>query len=251
VETRYIDELGVELVGFNSCEHATDDDYPGSIGPAQQAFAEERIRDGDHFRIAVMHHHLVPPQGQVQRDLSVMTNGSGVRAWLVKKRFELVLHGHQHVDWRNVYREDGDWFQSIVGGASAGVGRYGRDKWELRLGYHLLRIRGCEGERVRRHYSLQDRGWTNGSGGDASIELRFGRPPAVAVPGRLTKADLRRVLEAIRTDGDFEGFVIVFFADLHRQMGRGMNRTEKINELLLRTEEAELEAALRTAGLLS
>jgi hypothetical protein len=180
VEARYLDDLGVEIVGFNSCEQANDTDYAGYIGNSQRTYAARLLRAGDHFRIAVMHHHLVAPLGEVERDLSVMVEGSTVRNWLAQNGFQLVLHGHQHVDWRNVHREDGSFHQSIVGGASAGVGDYGRSRWELRLGYQIVEVRGHYGSRMRRQYFRQERKWRDAAGGDPSRELWFGVQPDVA-----------------------------------------------------------------------
>lgn len=240
VETRIYEELGVEVVGFNTCEQASETDYEGAISQAQRDHARALLRDGDHLRVAVMHHHVAPPQGQVQRDLSLMKDPTGTRAWLVENRFGLVLHGHQHVDFRSVHFDDG-WYQSVVGGASAGVGDYGRSAWNLPLGYHVVRVRGHHGERLRRHYDVGTRTWSNGSNGDDHRELRFGRPP---VPRR---AELRAALRSLPIDS-FDGLLTDYFEQAREQVSGDMTREKKINVLFTYHTAAEIGEALRNDG---
>lgn len=48
----------------------------------------------------------------------------------------------------------------------------------------------------------------------------------------LDRAALRRMLEQIPTDPDFDGFCLDYFPDVHRRFGVGMDRAAKINLLL-------------------
>jgi serine/threonine protein kinase/3',5'-cyclic AMP phosphodiesterase CpdA len=167
--------LGVQIVGFNSCEgHDRGLFSGGAVGVNQQERAEELLgRSGEApFRIAVMHHHLYNPTG-VRKDMTVMEGASELRGWLKKHRFQLAVHGHQHVDW---HEEDsaGDWTLSVVAGASAGVGQYGRQRWDLRLGYQVIRIEEeGRGWRLRRWYDPMSRSFTAASPRERE-ELRFG-----------------------------------------------------------------------------
>jgi tetratricopeptide (TPR) repeat protein len=169
------EQLGVQLIGFNSCEgHDRGLWTGGAIGTAQLERAEELLEKSGKapFRIAVMHHHLYNPTG-TRKDLSVMEGAAEVRAWLKKHRFQLAVHGHQHVDW---HEEDsaGDWILSVVAGGSAGVGQYGRQQWELRIGYQVIRLESeTSGYRCRRWYEPMKRSFVAASESPRE-NLRFG-----------------------------------------------------------------------------
>ena len=88
-----------------------------------------------------------------------MDDAGLVRDWLAKHRFQLALHGHQHLDWDVGSWADG-WFLAISAGGSAGVGSYGRAAWMLPLGYQVILIDTPEsGRRIRRDYDMQTRAW--------------------------------------------------------------------------------------------
>jgi hypothetical protein len=130
-----------------------------------------------------MHHHLESPVGIVRDDYSVMADAAATRHWLAQQRFHLALHGHQHVDWQDVREIDG-WFLSITAASSLGVARYGRDTWQLPLGYQVIVVDGpATGRRIRREYNPQTLEWTPAGRGDAVQRLRFGtEPPDRAEP---------------------------------------------------------------------
>ncbi|WP_309242936.1 tetratricopeptide repeat protein [Hyalangium versicolor] len=168
-------ELGIQIIGFNSCEgHDRGLFVGGAVGINQRERAEALLATSGEapFRIAVMHHHLYAPIG-TRKDLSVMEGAPEIRSWLKKHRFQLALHGHQHVDW---HEEDsaGDWTLSVVAGASAGVGQYGRMHWDLRIGYQVIQIESeHDGCRFRRWYDPGKRLFEAGS--PTGVEnIRFG-----------------------------------------------------------------------------
>lgn len=176
-------EMGIEVVGFNSCEAldaATGQEH-GSVGAAQRDRAEELL-DGTEgkglIRLAAMHHHLACPAGVVRNDYSVMDDAALTFQWLAQRRFHLVLHGHQHVDWQEVREIDG-WSIAVAAGASAGVASYGRKEWDLRLGYQIIVLEGTSGgRRIRREYDPQTREWIAAGKGAAEQALRFGHAGA-------------------------------------------------------------------------
>jgi transcriptional regulator with AAA-type ATPase domain/3',5'-cyclic AMP phosphodiesterase CpdA len=191
-------ELGVEVIGFNSCEEldaATTQEH-GSVKTGQRDRAEELLdaSEGEGlFRIALMHHHLERPVGKLRDDYSVMDDAAATLEWLVQRRFHLVLNGHQHVDWQSIRVIDG-WTIAIAAGASAGVSNYGRSEWNLQLGYQVIVIdNATSGRRIRREYNPQRRAWT-AAGRDASEQrLRFGAESAKAAVSRAgTRAAARR-----------------------------------------------------------
>jgi 3',5'-cyclic AMP phosphodiesterase CpdA len=180
----FAEELGIEVVGFNSCEEldpAAGVEH-GSVEIAQRDRAEELL-DGTRgrglVRIAAMHHHLESPVGVARDDYSVMADAGATRRWLARQRFHLALHGHQHVDWQDV-REIEGWFLSVAAAGSAGVARYGREAWQLQLGYQVIVMDGpTAGRRIRREYDPQSMEWTAAGRGAAVQRLRFGQDPAV------------------------------------------------------------------------
>jgi 3',5'-cyclic AMP phosphodiesterase CpdA len=181
-------DLGVEIVGFNSCEEldaATNQEH-GSVKTGQRDRAEELLFASDQkglFRIAVMHHHLERPEGIVRDDYSVMDDAMAMIHWLAGHRFQLALHGHQHVDWQSV-RTENDWTITIVAGASAGVSNYGRVGWNLQLGYQVIVVDdAASGRRIRREYNLQRREWTAAGRDPAEQRLRFGPETVKAAKG--------------------------------------------------------------------
>ncbi|UQA62996.1 metallophosphoesterase family protein [Polyangium aurulentum] len=173
------DDLGVEVVSFNSCEELEPSakQEHGSVGVGQRDYAEEVLRATEGrglFRVAAMHHHLESPVGVVRGDYSVMDDAGAVRRWLAHRRFHLALHGHQHVDWDDVREIDG-WFLSITAAGSAGVAHYGRKDWHLPIGYQIIVIDGpTSGRRMRREYDPQTMEWVAAGRGEAVQTLRFG-----------------------------------------------------------------------------
>lgn len=180
-----IADLGVEIIGFNSCEalDPAGNQEHGSVGIAQLDRAEallEATKGRDLFRIAAVHHHLMRPAGVHRDDFSVMDDAELTLRWLARRRFQLVLHGHQHLDWQDV-REIEGWWLATAGGASAGVASYGRRAWMLQLGYQAIVVDGPGvARRVRREYDPQAREWIAAGKGAAVQELHFG--PRVAAP---------------------------------------------------------------------
>lgn len=172
-------ELGLEVVGFNSCE-ALDPgarNEHGSIGTAQRDRAEELLAPSagrELFRVAAMHHHLVSPAGIVRDDYSVMDDAGLTLEWLAAHRFQLVLHGHQHVDWDELREYDG-WAMTIAAAGSTGVASYGRKHWMLQLGYHLIEVQDSgHAQRIRREYDPQRRTWIPAGKGGEVKQLHFG-----------------------------------------------------------------------------
>jgi len=169
------EQLGVQLIGFNSCEGHDRGLYAGgAVGHHQRQRAEEllRVSGTAPFRIAVMHHHLANPTG-IRKDMSVMEGAPEIRKWLKKHQFQLAVHGHQHVDWHD---EDstGDWILSVVAGASAGVGQYGRQHWNLDIGYQIILLEEEQGGwRIRRSYDAQERSFVAAAAAERE-RLRFG-----------------------------------------------------------------------------
>jgi 3',5'-cyclic AMP phosphodiesterase CpdA len=100
----YGEELGAELVGFNSCEalDLATGQHHGSIGTAQRDLAEELLAPTQvqgRFRIAVMHHHLARPVGVVRKDYSVRGSGVGRRRRAVDAT-TVEEPGATGTDWR-------------------------------------------------------------------------------------------------------------------------------------------------------
>nr|WP_240808217.1 metallophosphoesterase [Polyangium spumosum] len=188
VDHHVFEELGVEVVAFNSCEEleASARKDHGSVGVGQRDHADgmlRRTREKNLFRIAVVHHHLESPVGIGRTDYSVMTDAGGMRRWLARERFHLALHGHQHVDWHDVRELDG-WFLAIAAAASAGVAEYGRKEWALPIAYQILVVEGpTRGRRIRREYDPQTMEWADAGRGEDTQALRFGPADAAVSSG--------------------------------------------------------------------
>jgi len=186
VDHHVFEDLGVEIVAFNSCEEleASEKREHGSVGVGQRDHADtflQRTRDRKFFRIAVLHHHLESPPGIGRTDYSVITDAGGMRRWLARERFALALHGHQHVDWHDVREIDG-WFLAIAAAASAGVAEYGRREWRLPISYQIIVVEGSSrGRRIRREYDPQTMEWADAGRGEDTQPLRFG-PSDIAAP---------------------------------------------------------------------
>jgi len=192
VEHHVFEDLGVEVVSFNSCEEleASEKREHGAIGIGQRDHADSLLQktvEKAYFRIAVLHHHLESPAGVLRTDYSVMTDAGGMRRWLARERFHLALHGHQHVDWHDVREIDG-WFLAIAAAASAGVSAYGRSEWSLPIAYQIVVIEGAtRGRRIRREYDPQSMEWTDAGRGEDTYTLRFGAAD-MAVPNSFPAA---------------------------------------------------------------
>ncbi len=188
VDHHLFEDLGVEVVAFNSCEElepSAQKDH-GSVGIGQRDHADGLLRRTQRknlFRIAVVHHHLESPVGVGRTDYSVMTDAGGMRRWLARERFQLALHGHQHVDWHDVRELDG-WFLAIAAAASAGVAEYGRKEWSLPIAYQIIAVEGsARGRRIRREYDPQTMEWADAGRGDDTQALRFGPADAAVSSG--------------------------------------------------------------------
>ncbi|MDC0748089.1 metallophosphoesterase family protein [Polyangium mundeleinium] len=193
VDHHVFEDLDVEVVAFNSCEEleASAQKEHGSVGVGQRDHADgllRRTRTKGHFRIAVVHHHLESPAGVGRTDYSVMTDAGGMRRWLARERFQLALHGHQHVDWHDVRELDG-WFLAIAAAASAGVAEYGRKEWALPIAYQILVVEGpTRGRRIRREYDPQTMEWADAGRGEDTQALRFGPADAAVSSGPAREA---------------------------------------------------------------
>ena len=184
----FANDLGVEVVGFNSCEEldSTAGQKHGSIKAGQRDRGEELLFPSDgkgFFRVALMHHHLERPEGTIRDDYSVMDDAAAMIQWLTRHRFHLALHGHQHVDWQSI-RTERDWTISIAAGSSAGVANYGRAEWNLQLGYQVVVVDNeTSGRRIRREYDVQRTEWTAAGRTSAEQNLSFGAESARAIKG--------------------------------------------------------------------
>ncbi|MFO0573431.1 MAG: metallophosphoesterase [Polyangia bacterium] len=140
-----IEELDLEIVGFNSCEALDEGQEHGSIGQAQRDYVERALRATKHlglFRVAVMHHHLEKPagvEGRKRADYSEIFDASLVREWMLDMGFRLLLHGHQHVSWERDSSISGR-VLTIAASGSTGISSYGRSHWELPLSYQIIKI---------------------------------------------------------------------------------------------------------------
>jgi 3',5'-cyclic AMP phosphodiesterase CpdA len=212
--------LGVEVVAFNSCEEleAAQQRDHGAVGIGQRDHVEAilmRHEAKNHFRIAVMHHHLESPEGTRRTDYSVMEDAGGMRRWLARNKFSLALHGHQHVDWQVMFDVDG-WQLAVAAAASAGVSEYGRKEWSLAIAYQVIEIENAtRGRRIRREYNPQTMEWADAGRGEDVQTLRFGptddrgvetepiepAPPSMTRMGRLQikLQHLERAIESHRT----------------------------------------------------
>lgn len=179
IEHQVFEQLGLEVVGFNSCEEldAAQQRDHGAIGIGQRDHAEAilmRNEGKNYFRIAVMHHHLESPEGTRRTDYSVMEDAGGMRRWLARNKFSLALHGHQHVDWQVAFDVDG-WHLVVTAAASAGVSEYGRKEWNLAIAYQLIDVENAtRGRRIRREYNPQTMEWADAGRGEDVQVLRFG-----------------------------------------------------------------------------
>lgn len=172
-------DLGIEVVAFNSCEEleAAQQRDHGAVGIGQRDHVEAilmRTEGKNHFRIAVMHHHLESPEGTRRTDYSVMEDAGGMRRWLARNKFSLALHGHQHVDWQVAFDVDG-WHLAVAAAASAGVSEYGRKEWSLAIAYQVIEVENVtRGRRIRREYNPQTMEWADAGRGEDIQGLRFG-----------------------------------------------------------------------------
>jgi hypothetical protein len=169
--------------------------------------------------------------------------------WLARHRFQLVLHGHQHVDWQEPRLFDG-WALTLAAAGSAGVANYGRSQWLLQLGYQLLVVESeAKGRRIRREYNPQTREWVAAGREPPEQELGFGASGTVrASSGRTpTKPSLRKLMRTVLPDDSgFNAFCLDHFEDVYRRFSGGMDRVAKETLLLtLMTKREHLLDRLR------
>lgn len=105
---RYTLENGVTLsvLGLNSCllEHAHHHGYgfvsTRQIGDAVRELGWNDSAKGETYRIAVLHHHLIPVSATEtpshQPNYSVTIDAGHIMEKLVEAKVDLVLHGHMH-----------------------------------------------------------------------------------------------------------------------------------------------------------
>lgn len=258
VEYFNFSKLGLEVLGFNSCEalEPSANQEHGSIGAAQRDRADALLDTSEPrglFRVAAMHHHLESPVGTIRGDYSVMDDAALTRRWLARRRFRIALHGHQHVDWQSTH-VDGDWALAIVAGGSAGVARYGREAWQLHIGYQVIVVETLErGKRIRREYDPQSREWIDAGRGVAVELLRFGAAfspgaaeTSVGAARRPTAASVRRLLGVVlKSAEDFDAFCHDHFESVHQRFSSGMNRVQRTTTLFTHVNPAEVLEALR------
>jgi 3',5'-cyclic AMP phosphodiesterase CpdA len=158
----YDPDLDVALVGFNSAQLEPKHNGLGYVDPRQiregrelvQARREQAGRPrypNNTLRIAVIHHHLVqvnPIQYEEFKagHFGVMINAEDFMRNLIRERFSLLLHGHQHQPFaaleRRFFPGQGDQEISartlaIIGAGSVGIAHkevatgYGRNHYNL------------------------------------------------------------------------------------------------------------------------
>jgi Icc protein len=91
-------DRGLTVVGIDSTEPDLDH---GHIGRARYPWLEEQFAHPAHFRILMLHHHLLPVPG-TGRERNVVYDAGDVLEVLQRCRVDLVLSGHKHVPyaWR-------------------------------------------------------------------------------------------------------------------------------------------------------
>lgn len=111
----------IGIMGLNSCLLCREKGkaWMGYVGDTQINFSLNELTKKkcslDSFRIAVLHHHLVPvtyveeiPVGN--KHLSLTLDAEGILKKLLRNRFNFVLHGHQHQPFcaieSRIYRGD-------------------------------------------------------------------------------------------------------------------------------------------------
>ena len=217
VQQYLFEELGIELIGFNSCEALDSGQEHGSIGVGQRDYADTLLRSTASrglLRIGVMHHHLEKPPGvesRVRSDYSEIYDAPLVRQWMVVRHFRIVLHGHQHLAWEQAVKPDGaNALLAVVAGGSAGVAKYGRDPWRLPLYYQVIRIDSeTTGRVIRRRYKERDFEWVF----DSENNLHFGlleKQEAAVQPNRAQ--------EMQGFDKDLEGELLRFLVGEYGSM---------------------------------
>jgi len=164
----YDSELDVALVGFNSARLEPTHHGLGYVDLPQVQQARQMVRqrrqkaarpehEDSTLRIAVVHHHLVqviPTQYEEFKDghFGVMMNAEEVIRQLMRERFSLVLHGHQHMPFvaleRRFFPGQGkDAVASssrtlgIIGAGSVGIIHQELTKGYGRNHYNLIAIR--------------------------------------------------------------------------------------------------------------
>jgi DNA repair exonuclease SbcCD nuclease subunit len=111
----------IGIMGLNSCLLCKEKEkaWIGYVGDTQFNFSLNELTKKkcslDSFRIAVLHHHLVPVTyvediPVEDKHLSLTLDAEGMLKKLLQNRFDLVLHGHQHQPFcaieSRIYRGD-------------------------------------------------------------------------------------------------------------------------------------------------
>jgi 3',5'-cyclic AMP phosphodiesterase CpdA/prenyltransferase beta subunit len=111
----------VGIMGLNSCLLCREKEksWAGYVGDSQFNFTLKELTtkgcSSESFRIAVLHHHLVPVAyvedvPAENKHLSLTLDAEGILKKSLQNRFDLVLHGHQHQPFcaieSRIYRGD-------------------------------------------------------------------------------------------------------------------------------------------------
>lgn len=84
---------GLTVVGVDSSEPDLDE---GHIGRERYDWIRKQFDRPDHFKIVVIHHHLVPIPG-TGRERNIITDAGDLLALLDQLDIDIVLSGHKHV----------------------------------------------------------------------------------------------------------------------------------------------------------
>ena len=99
-------DLGIAVLGFNSCVMETDVDHYGHLGVEVLQAAGRQLDVTDEprklLRIAVLHHNFLR---RSKFDDESLRDADEIRPALFEYGFSLLLHGHQHVGDMRIERE--------------------------------------------------------------------------------------------------------------------------------------------------
>ncbi len=141
-------------VGYNSAWH----DEPSE--EVHHGLVSERHLEGldvqlgrlglmeDKLKLFLVHHHPVPYRNPIpdEPDFSIMTNASSLLRLLAKHRFDLLIHGHQHVPCFSTYIIDSAFPLAILCSGSFSLRLDPRWSGYVNNQFHLVHVEGREDE---------------------------------------------------------------------------------------------------------